>query len=93
MAQRDAGDIKKALLQKGFYSENSDHTFFYYEDNQNIFTKISHGSKYKSYGDDLLGKMSRQLKITKSELLKFIDCPLRKEDYLIILRAKGLIDP
>jgi hypothetical protein len=92
MAQRDADDIKKALLQKGFFLVNNDHSFFYYYYNQTIFTKISHGSKYKSYGDDLLGKMARQLRITKQELLRLIDCSLQKDDYLEILRKKGFID-
>jgi hypothetical protein len=91
MAQRDRDEIQKALLKKGFYQKNKDHMFFYFKKNDAVFTKISRGSSYKTYGDDLLSKMSKQLRLTKQELLNFIDCPLNKENYLEILRTKGFI--
>jgi hypothetical protein len=91
MAQRDTADIVSALLSKGFYRKNNDHIFFYYKENQSIYTKISHGSGYKVYSDKLLGKVKRQLNLTTKELLEFIDCPLTKEKYKELLKSKELI--
>jgi hypothetical protein len=44
-----------------------------------VKTHISHGSK--DYGDDLLSKMADQLKLTKKELLRFIDGEMSQQEY------------
>jgi len=92
MPQKDRDDIRKALLQKGFYQRNKDHAFFYYKMNQSIFTKLSHGSRYKTYSADLLGKIKRQLKLkSMSQLIRFIDCPLTGEEYFNLLVVDKII--
>ena len=55
-----------------------------------IFTIISRGSGYKEYGSDLLGKMARQLRVEKADLLGLIDCPLSEADYISMLKDKGI---
>ncbi|MEZ5339344.1 MAG: hypothetical protein R3F46_13925 [bacterium] len=52
-----------------------------------ISTFISHGTK--DYGDSLLASMSRQLHLSKQELLDFIDCRMSGADYLLLLRERG----
>lgn len=92
--QRDRVDIEKALQKKGFQQENNDHRYFtLFNDNKKtaIFTKISHGSDYKIYGQSLLSKMSRQLKLSNKELLDLIDCDISGEKYLEILKNKNIL--
>lgn len=92
--QRDRTDIEAALQKKGFLKENKDHEYYTYYDNNRktaIFTKLSFGSDYKTYGQSLLGKMSKQLKLSNKELLDLIDCDLSGEKYLEILKNKKIL--
>ena len=92
--QRDRTDIEAALLKKGFFKENKDHQYYtYHQDNKKtaIFTKLSHGSDYKTYGQSLLSKMSKQLKLSNKELLDLIDCDITGEKYLEILKNKKVL--
>jgi hypothetical protein len=95
--QKDRSEVKKALESKGFKlsdKKSKDHFFYIYiykGKKTSIFTKLSHGSKYKSIGDDLLQKMSRQLKLNKVQFIDFVDCPLTKEDYEKHLKDIGVI--
>jgi len=50
---------------------------------------ISHGTK--DYGDALLLKLTKQLKLTKKELLRFIDGEMTQAEYEEILKAKGIL--
>jgi len=92
MGQRDREEIRSSLLQKGFKEKGNDHDYFFLYINgkkQPIFTFLSRGSNYKSYGNPLLAKMSRQLKLTKQELLDLIDCDLNGEKYIEKLKERG----
>jgi len=93
MAQKDREDIRSALLKKGFYCKDNDHEYYHFTLNNAVFTKISRGSKYKTYTDKLLGKIKRQLKLNTSQQLNdFIECPMTLEEYTKILKALKLID-
>ena len=85
--------IEMNLQKKGFRKNESDHKLYilYYKGKKtNIRTKISRGSeKYRDYGDDLLLKMRRQLKLDSlSQAKNFLSCPLSIEDYITILKLK-----
>lgn len=54
-----------------------------------VRTFVSHGTK--DYGDALLLKLTKQLKLTKKELLRFIDGEMTQEEYEEILKAKGIL--
>ncbi|MCB1222097.1 MAG: hypothetical protein H7A35_00475 [Planctomycetales bacterium] len=85
-------NIKRALLKKGFHLRNSHHLefrLFLNGNPQNIHTFISHG--LQEYGDSLLAAMSRQLHLSKAELLEFIDCTMSGEAYLALLRERAHI--
>lgn len=85
-------EIAKSLHKKGFVPEERDHTFYTFMLNgrlTHIRTKLSHGSRIE-YGDNLLSIMSRQLHIKKNELKKLIDCPISKEDYIKLLKERGV---
>lgn len=82
---RDRDDIEAALLRKGFQKDNGDHHYFIY---WNLAgkktmkkTKMSHGSSYKTIGDPLLGKMAKQVGLTKKSFLELVDCTLDQVGY------------
>jgi hypothetical protein len=88
----------KAVIRKGFREFRSgDHIYYRFvqpdgEINPEIVTKVSHGSG-KDISDDLLTKMSRQMKFDKkSDLMKFVECTLSDEDYYEILVSKGFAE-
>jgi len=87
-------DIDTSLCGKGFDREkNSDHVRYIFYANgikTRIRTKISHGER--EIGDDLILKMSRQLKLSKSQFMKLIECPLSEEEYTKILKEAKEID-
>lgn len=88
-------DLKKSLSKKGFEKiEGSNHTkyFFYYQGKKtSVFTILSRGSGHKTYGQSLLGRMSKQLKLTNSQFEDLIECPLKKKDYIKILKQRRVI--
>jgi hypothetical protein len=89
--------LERALARKGFRKEEAsrDHCFwwFYYQGKKtHIFTKISRGSGYKDYGDELLNKVKLQLRLdTVGQLRDFVDCPMTEQDYITYLKGKGII--
>ena len=90
--------IEASLKQKGFVQENKrDHRMFflYYEGKKTgIFTKTSHGSKYKDIGDELLGKMKRQVGLkTNKEARDLFRCPMSRDEYIQILIERNIIIP
>jgi len=95
MPSRDRSAISNSLQKKGFILEE-DHThkcFFYWSKNgkrTKVRTMVSHGTKYKVIGDNLLALMSKQCKLSKAEFLELIDCPLTREDYEIKLQAQAI---
>jgi len=97
MAVRDRADIAASLERKGFALRQGkkDHDFYYFEWpglTTAVFTKLSRGSSYKTYGHELLDEVKRQLKLTTPQLLELIDCPMAADDYVKILIDSGVID-
>ncbi|WP_287961280.1 hypothetical protein [Acidiplasma sp.] len=85
--------IRKGLLKKGFLEERShDHVIFrLYDEGKktNIHTKISHGGS--EYDDQLISLMARELNLKKDSFLKLIECPLKHEDYIKILKEDRIL--
>jgi hypothetical protein len=55
--QIDRSEIEASLAAKGFIKEDSHHRYFYHEvegKRSGVFTYTSHGSHYKTIGDNLL---------------------------------------
>lgn len=94
--QRDRRDVQQSLSRKGFEeSESNHHTHYIYHtaDGQKtpVKTRVSRGSSYKSLGDDLLGKMAKQCKLTKADFIDLVDCPLSREEYEMRLVQNGVL--
>jgi len=85
--------IEQSLKKKGFVREDGDHKYFYHEyqgKRTGIYTKLSFGSQYKDYGDDLVNLMKKQLSLDNNrQTVDFLNCPMKKEKYEEILKKKG----
>lgn len=84
--QRDRRDVQQSLSRKGFeecQSPHHTHYIYYTAGGQKtpVKTRVSRGSNYKSLGDDLLGQMAKQCKLTKADFINLVDCPLSREEY------------
>jgi len=82
--------MMQSFVSKGFKRSEKDHhwfTYFYDGKKTSIRTKISHDSR--EYGDGLLTAVSRQLRLSKKDLLLLKDCSMTKEDYLKHLLEHG----
>ncbi len=90
---RKQTDVERALTKKGFKQSESHHRFFVYYSKSGlktpVNTKTSHG--HSEVSDDLLSKMARQLKVSRSEFLDLVDCPLSRDEYEQKLVALKLV--
>jgi len=94
LTSRPSNKIKRSLLSIGFIENHTHHIKLQYislsgEPTQ-VKTFLSHGSK--DYGDKLLYEISKQLYLTKKELLLLIDGNMSRKEYENILRIKGIIE-
>lgn len=88
--------VQENLPKKGFSEVvDRDHIFylFFYEGKKtHIHTHVSHGTKYKTLGDDLVSKMAKQCKLTTKGFRRLTECTLSHDDYIGILKSSGEID-
>lgn len=90
--------IEKSLSQKGFVrkKKKKDHRWYIFhyggKSFPNICAQISHGSGYKDYGPELIGKMKKLLRLNSiTEVCNLLECPMTQESYEQKLRDNGLI--
>ncbi|MCE0497360.1 MAG: hypothetical protein LV481_05370 [Methylacidiphilales bacterium] len=81
---RKCRDIEHSLVAKGFLKEMKGrrHIMFWFMNRGKktpIFTFMSHGAN--EVGDDLIGDMSKQVKLKKVEFLNLVDCTLTAKAY------------
>ena len=82
--------IESSLVKKGFSAENGDHKYYILYCNgkkTQIFTKVSHGKP--EIGEPLLGKMAKQVRLSKKDFADLIECPLSKERYMQMMKNQG----
>lgn len=88
-------EVEKSLGVKGFLPSKGDHNYFHYYSKAGkktrVFTKTSHGSR--EIDDSLLGCMARQVKLTRRDFERLIDCPLDRDTYEVKLIEQGLVEP
>ena len=88
--------IRRALKGKGYIevTKKKDHDFFYLFLNgikYPIFTKLSRGSSYKEYSDDLVKDVYKQIRLSKVEFAKYVECSLKLEEYVKLLLERNAI--
>ena len=88
---RSRKDVESALKSKGFHQAESHHHFFIYFTKKGkktlAKTKTSHGMK--DISDDLLSQMAKQCKLTKSQFLELVDCPMNRDEFEEALSKTG----
>lgn len=91
---RKQNEVEKSLCSKGFHPAKGDHNYFHYYSKAGkktrIFTKTSHGSR--EIDDSLLGCMARQVKLSRGDFDRLIDCPLDRDTYEKKLIDQGLVE-
>jgi len=91
----DRSRIQDNLPKKGFVEQDDrKHVFYhlYYEGKKtHIRTYVSHGSKYRTLGDDLVSKMAVQCKLTVKNFRGLAECTVSQEDYFKLLKEAGEI--
>lgn len=91
---RKQSEVEKSLCVKGFLPSKGDHNYFLYYSKAGkktrVFTKTSHGSR--EIDDSLLGCMARQVRLTRSDFDRLIDCPLDRDAYETKLIDQGLVE-
>ena len=92
---RDRDSVETGLKAKGFELTPGKHrrwTLWTLDGRKTqVHTMTSHGSGYKSLDDSLLGQMARQCRLSKSQFLDLVDCPLSRQDFESVLKDKGAI--
>lgn len=92
MAVKSKREVESALKKKGFQQDEGDHHWFIYwtaeGKKSTVRTKTSHGST-KDLGEGLLKEMARQLRISKTQFIDLVDCPMQREEYEILLERSG----
>ena len=78
--------IRKALEAKGFQKDNTHHEMYWLVvdgKKTSIRTRISHGAS--EYDDHLISQVSSQVKLSKRQFLRFVDCALKHTPYVKFL--------
>jgi len=85
--------VQENLPKKGFVKQDDRKHIFYhlYHDGKktHIRTHVSHGSKHKILGDDLVSKMANQCKLTAKNFRGLAECTVSREDYVKLLKEAG----
>jgi hypothetical protein len=85
-------DIDRSLPEKGFAREKGDHVYFsflYEGKDCGISTYFSHGDR--EIGDPLIARMAKQLKLSKRDFVRLVECPMNQSDYVERLRNQSLL--
>lgn len=81
---------KKGFIDSPTKSVDHKHVEFFHNEKYILSTKLSHDKKdIENY---LIKQMSFQCHLDKIDFIDLAKCPLSKEDYLDILRKKGLLE-
>lgn len=86
--------IETSLRKKGFVQEGGDHRYFYHEVDgrrTGAFAFTSRGSGHKTYTDNLLGAIKKELRLDSlNQVKRLLECPMDAEEYNSILQQKGI---
>lgn len=83
--------IREALKKKGFVEDTSGHHvyfWFYFQDRMSaIRTWVSHGET--EIDNWLIGKMAKQLHLSKSDFLRLVSCDMDGDEYRDLMLEEG----
>jgi hypothetical protein len=90
MSPMKARAVSSSLEAKGFRRSDTHHMFFHLWVGglrTAIHTKMSHGER--EIGDPLVSAMSRDLKLSRKDFTRLIECPMSQQEYIQQLRCNG----
>lgn len=92
MATLDPRKVVANLCKKGFKESTSHHMYYelWHDGKFILHTYVSHNGQ--EINDYLIGQMSKQCKLNKSDFKKFAKCTLTQEGYIKILKGEGHIE-
>lgn len=89
----DYQELRSALVSKGGADEDraSHHVFFYVEVHGKRYraTKLSHSARGQ-ISSPIVSAISGQVRLTKRELKRFVDCTMGGEEWLELFWQRGL---
>lgn len=83
-------EVERVYNKLGMICNNGTHhkmAYFYYGDKLILKTRLSHGSGDARAGD----KIRCDFKLNENDFKRLVDCPLKLNEYITILRRKGFI--
>ena len=90
---RKVKEIDFALTRKGFHDEKAQHHVMYWlyvnGRKTSVRTRISHGEV--EIGTGLLGRMARELRVSKAEFLQLVSCKITGEVYRNKMVSEGQV--
>lgn len=90
-------DMIRALEEKGFRRDHRDrdhdYYYFYHQEKRTVAkTKISRGTGYGDYNDELFRLMRSPLHLaTIGQVRDLLRCPLTQQGYVELLRSSGTL--
>lgn len=91
-AAQSRAAVERMLVAKlEMERDNGDHRWYRFVIGEKVVARtfVSTGSKkYKTLGDDLIGKMARQLHVSTPFLTGLVRCTNSRDDYLRVLREQ-----
>jgi len=92
MSPRPTRQIQASLLKKGFSEDDTHHHYFYLMvDGKRSTIRTHYSQGEKECADWHQGQMARQLWLSRKEFDDLINCPLKRETYLNLLRERGAL--
>jgi hypothetical protein len=90
----DGGEVERNLPTKGFVIDRTrDHIYFHFwKDGKKtrFHTKVSHGARAETIGDDLVRAMKMQLGLqTAKQVRDLVKCPMDQAGYIRALQNAG----
>ena len=84
--------IIRALEKKGFVRDNTHHMMFWLViEGRRRGIRTLCQSRHTGIRGQVASSVAKEMKLRRSELDSFVQCPLQREDYLDLLREKGEI--
>jgi len=84
-------DARK-LLEKYNFQQRPTHHFMYalyYNEKLILMSRVSHGDK--QIPPSIIQEIRKQMKLTSRQFQEASSCTLTRDQYIVILRSKGLI--
>jgi len=84
----------QALLNKGFERVETHHIMLWFVvkgTRTPIHTWVSHGQRKAD--DWLIGRIAKEIHLSKRELLRLVECEISREEYIRLLEQRGRLRP